>query len=171
MAALYEINNELLKLYGEYEASIDPETGEISDQSEELLAKIEAQEMDRTEKIENIGCFIKNLKSDAEQLKEEAKKLTERAKAAAGKAERLENYLKRELDGQKFSTAKVVISWRKSESVECSIAPSDYMFTIPEDYLRFKDPEIDKTAVKKALKAGLQIPGCSLKESRSMTIK
>ena len=40
-----------------------------------------------------------------------------------------------------------------------------------DDFLRFKAPEINKTAVKNALKSGAEIPFASLTRSQSLTIK
>ena len=79
MANLFDINRELQDLW---EAALDPETGELD---EEKLAAFEALGMERDAKIENIACWIKNLKSDAEALKTEAKNMTDRAKAAERK--------------------------------------------------------------------------------------
>ena len=42
---------------------------------------------------------------------------------------------------------------------------------VSEQFLRFKDPELDKTAVKKALKNGETVEGCSLVEKQNMTIR
>ena len=75
MANLYEINEELERLY---ENSVN-EDGEID---EAALAQIESLEMDRSTKIDNLACLIKNLTSDAEAIKAEADKLTGYAKKA-----------------------------------------------------------------------------------------
>lgn len=40
-----------------------------------------------------------------------------------------------------------------------------------EDFLRYKEPEINKTAVKEALKAGEKIPGAELGRTQSIIIK
>jgi hypothetical protein len=40
-----------------------------------------------------------------------------------------------------------------------------------EDLLRYKDPEISKTAVKQALNDGEEIPGASLVRTKSVLIK
>lgn len=42
---------------------------------------------------------------------------------------------------------------------------------IMDDYLRFKEPEINKTAVKAALKSGIEIPGAALERKQSLVIK
>ena len=102
---LFQIDEEIMNC-------VDMETGEIID-----TAKLDKLQMERDEKIENIGCWIKNLTADAEALKEQKLAFAERQKAAENKVESLKRYLTNYLAGQKFSTPKVVISFRKTSSV------------------------------------------------------
>ena len=60
---LYEIDPAIDALI---EKLIDPETGEITDTS-----AIEALEMEKAKKIENLACYIKNLTADAAAYKAE----------------------------------------------------------------------------------------------------
>ena len=163
MANLFDINRELQDLW---EAALDPDTGELD---EEKLAAFEALDMERDAKIENIACWIKNLKSDAEALKTEAKNMADRAKAAERKADSLKRYLAAALHGEKFQSARAAISWRKSVSVEVDDAEVE---NLPERFIRRKvSVEADKTAIKDALKAGESIEGCRLVETNNISIK
>ena len=118
------------------------------------------------EKVEGIACWIKELTAYAKAVKEEKDKLAERHKAAENRVENLKQYLMHVLNGQKFKTPKVTISYGKSVSVD---AP-DWR-VVPEAYLKTKDPELDKTAIKKALQEGLSVPGASLVEKQHIRIK
>ena len=69
-------------------------------------------------------------------------------------------------DGKKFETARVRLSWRSSESVEVNGIDA-----LPDEYLRFKDPEPDKTKIKAALKAGVELKGCMLVAKQNLQIK
>lgn len=160
---LYEIDKAIQEAL---EGAVDPESGEIID--EELLAAYDQLRMDRDQKIENIGLYIKNLEADAAAIKAEAKNLTARAKAAENKAEHLRNYMQFCLNGQKFQSPRLSVSFRRSQKVEVD---QNRLFEIPDDYLRYKDPEVDKKRVSEALKAGEDIPGCTLVDSVSMIIK
>lgn len=160
---LYEIDNAIREVL---ESAADPETGELVDEA--LLEQYDKLIMDRDQKVENIGLFIKNLEADAAAIKAEAKNLTARAKAAENKAEHLRNYLQFCLDGQKFQSPRLSVSFRRSQKVEVD---QNRLFEIPDDYLRYKDPEVDKKRVSEALRAGEDIPGCTLVESVSMIIK
>lgn len=160
---LYEIDQELMEAY---EKAIDPETGEIIDEA--LFTRLDELQEERTDKIEGICCWIKNLKAEANAIKEEAKALSERAKADEKKADRLTSWIEKVLAGEKFQTPKVAVSWRKSTTLEIT---TDNIMDIPPTYLKFKDPEPDKNAIKKAIKEGEIIPGCALVENNNMTIK
>lgn len=157
MATLYELSSELAN----FELEIDEETGELlnADQLENI-------EMERNAKIENICLWIKNLKSDANAYKAEKESFEKKRKAAENKAEALKQYVQFILAGEKFKSSRVSVTYRKSESVEC-----DDVFKVSDDYLRYKDPELDKTKVKEALKAGIEIDGCKLVEKQNMQIR
>ena len=142
---------------------VDTESGEIID-----LEAIAALEMERDKKIENLGCWYKNLLADAEALKAQKNAFAEREKAAKAKAESLKGLLGRYLNGKKFETAKVAMSFRKSEAVEFD---AKCIGDVPEEFLKFKDPELDKVAVKKAIKADKTVPGCELIARQNLQIK
>lgn len=140
---------------------IDMETGEIID-----LEKLGQLQMTRDTKIENVACWIKNLAAEAEALKVQKQAFAERQKVAENKVESLKRYLSNYLAGQKFSTEKVVVSFRKTSSVDITD-----MSLIPEDYLKYAEPTVNKTAVKDAIKKGVKVPGAVIAEGLSISIK
>lgn len=160
---LYEIDREI---EAALEGAIDPETGEII--ASDLFEVYEALQIQRDEKIENIGLFIKDLKAEAAAIREEEKALAARRRAAENKAESLEGYLQFNLHGEKFKTPRLAVSYRKSQKVEVD---ENRLNEIPEEYLRYKDPEVDKKRVSEALKSGQAVPGCKLVDNISMIIK
>lgn len=151
---LYEINEEIYKC-------VDEETGEIID-----MEKLVDLQLAFDEKVEGIACWIKELAAEAKAVKEEKDNLASRQKSLENKAESLKNYLDMFLSGQKFKTPKVTISYRKSTSAEVT----DWR-ELPNEFLRMKDPEPDKIAIKKALQEGVELPGCALVEKQSICIK
>lgn len=160
---LWEIAEEIERTFAQ---AVDPETGEIN---EEYMAQLDALEMDRDRKIENVACLIKNLKADAAALKAEKDALQKRQKAAEAKAESLTRYLSSYLAGAKFQSPKASVTWRKTTRVEMD--PGVSVFDIDTKYIRLKEPELDKTKAAAALKAGETIEGLHLEESQSMTIR
>ena len=153
---LYEIVEELRN----FQFDVDEETGEILNADE-----LDKLEIARDEKVENICLMIKNLKADATAYKAEKDSCAENEQRAKKEADRWTDYLQRMLDGATFKSTRASVAYRKSEKVECDIA------LVPDDYLRYKDPEPDKTKIKNAIKSGVAVNGCSLVESISMQIK
>ena len=151
---LYQIDQAILEL-------IDPETGEILD-----FEAFEQLQMERDQKIENIALWVKNLTAEAKALKDEEQNFAARRKAAENKAESLKKYLDTILQGNPVKTTKFAVTYRRTES--CVI---DDVYKIPEEYLRYKEPEADKTALKKALKEGQAISGVHLEEKNSLSVK
>ena len=151
---LYEIDSAILDC-------VDVETGEIFDED-----KFEELSLERDAKIENICLWIKNLKAETEALKAEKDAFAQRQKVAENKMESLKRYISSYLDGTKFESAKVKVTFRKSESLEIS---EDAI--VPDEYLRFKEPEVNKTELKKAIKSGVEVPGVALVTNNNIQIK
>ena len=154
MASLYEINWQIRDC-------IDADTGEIlyPEQLHEL-------QMDRTEKIRNIACYIKNLRSDAAAYDEEARVFAARKKSAQGTADNLTAYLYDMLDGEKVKGIDFSIGWRKSESVSITDEAA-----IPSDYLIAQPPKVDKAGIKAAIKSGQHVAGAELATKNNIQIK
>lgn len=151
---LYEIDSAILDC-------VDAETGEVFD-----IDKFEELSLERDAKIENICLWIKNLKAEAEALKAEKDSFAARQKAAENRMESLKRYILNYLEGTKFESAKVKVSYRKSESVEVLD-----VYKVPEEYLKYKEPEVDKAALKTALKTGVQIEGVQIVVNQNIQIK
>lgn len=157
MGKLYDIVQDI----EDFEYEIDEETGEILNANQ-----LDALELEKDNKIEQLCLYIKNLKSDAAAYKAEKDSFAKKQKAAENKAESIKNYIAYILAGENFKTDRVTVSYRRSEQVEC---PD--MSLVDDDYLRFKEPELDKTKIKKALKDGIKVGGCMLVERQNMQIK
>lgn len=154
MASLYEIDAQIMEC-------VDFETGEIIDEE-----KLQALQLEFHQKVEGIALWIKNLVAEAKMIKEEKDNLAARQKVCENKAESLKKYLGQALGGEKFKTPKVSISYRKSESVEVTDVS-----LLDDDYLKFKEPEADKTKIKKALKDGIILEGVTIVEKNNIQIK
>ena len=156
---IYEINEEILNC-------IDLETGEIID-----IDRLNDLQLERDAKIENVACWIKELKAEAEAIKTEKQTLAERERVAENKAESLKKWLAYALDGQKFKTSKCSISYRKSESVEVTEEGLNNLMQEHNELLTYKAPEPNKKAIKDALKDGLSVEGVQLVQNTSTIIK
>jgi DNA repair exonuclease SbcCD ATPase subunit len=164
MRALYEINADLEALLGQ----VDEETGEIMFDPEALDALL----MEREQKLEGVALAIKNITAEAVAIKTEEDALKERRQRLEKKKDGLLKYLQTALEGEKFETARVAVSYRKSQKTEITDADTFMEWASQHDeYLTFKAPEPNKTAIKAAIKDGAEIPGAALVDSVSMTIK
>lgn len=158
---LYEIDQQLERLLElDTERMVDTETGEI------LTAEdIDKLQMDRAEKIEGCLLVIKNKLAEADAIDVEMKKLADRKRSINNKAIWLQEYVASSLNGETFSTSKVAVTYRKSEAIEVldidKISPEYIKTTI----------SADKTAIKKAIKAGEVVGGAQLIERMNMQIK
>ena len=162
---LYEIEADIL-------TCVDPETGEIIDP-----AKLDALQMERERKLENVALWVKDLRAEAEAIGNEVQALTARKKAAERKAEALKTWLGDALAGEIFKTPKVRVSYTHNSRLnvtdeKAAIEYIEKTFVDPEAYLKYQTPEIRKDALKTLIKAGENfIPGVSLEPTESVVIK
>ena len=163
MRALYEIDQDILDC-------VDAETGEILD-----AEKLDALQMERDAKLEGVSLWVKDLSAEAAAVKEEADKLTARKRALDNKITALKSWLLIALDGEKLKTPRCNVyqthSTRVSVADEAELIKFLETLEEPEQFLRFKEPELRKDEIKKALKEGTIIPGASLEETESVVIK
>ena len=156
---IYEIDQAIMRC-------VDLETGEIID-----TEKLDKLQMEKEKKLENVACWIKDLKAEAEALKNEKLALAERQRVAENKAESLKKWLAYALQGEKFKTTKCAISFRKSEAVEVTDEGLNNLMKEHDELLTYKAPEPNKTAIKQALKDGLSVAGVQLVQNTSTIIK
>lgn len=174
MANLYDISEKLSTLI---EEAFDIESGEIYQTQEELDKAIDEVALDLDTKIENIGCYIKNLESDVEALKKEEDNLKARRKSAENKIEGLKKYLNGYLTAVypneddrrkwKFKTPRVVLGFRKSTTVE---VPN--LENLDKNFIKIKtETSADKKAIKDAITSGKEVKGAYLQENLNLSIK
>lgn len=152
---LYEIDQQIMDC-------IDTETGEILD-----FDRLNALHMEREKKLEGIALAYKNYMAEAAALKAEKDAFAERESRARSHAESIKGFLSTVLSGEKFKTTAVDVSFRRSAAVTVSCDPA----SLPADLQKVKPPEADKTAIKAALKAGREVPGCCIEERLNISIK
>ena len=163
MKPLYEIDQAILDC-------VDLETGEILDPE-----KLDALQMEREQKLEGVALWIKDLKAEAEAVKAEADKLTARKKAVENKIDGLKNWLLYALNGEKLKTPRCNVYQTHSQKVviDDEKALVDMLMTSPfgEKFLRVKEPEIDKNALKDSMKQGYEYEFAHLEQTESVVIK
>ena len=101
---IFEIDEAILEC-------VDLETGEIID-----AERLDALQMERDKKIENVALWQKECIAEADAIAAEIRKLQARKASAERKAESLKSYLQMALEGSKFKTSRVNISYRRSQA-------------------------------------------------------
>lgn len=169
MRKLYEINKSIEDLLN---SVTDPDTGEVVD-----LDALDDLLMEREQKIENVALYAKDVNAELVAITHEIMILQQRADRLKNTEDGLKAYLTNALEGQKFSTPKCMISFRKSESAE----PDDEFIEWASDinncalhFLRIKETKsvtADKEAIKKYLKSGGTLEHCRIVTKNNISIK
>lgn len=163
MSNLYEINRDIEN----FAFDIDEETGEVLNADE-----LDALQMERDTKIENIALYIKNLTALAADIKAEKDNLAERLKSTERKADSLKQYLANALNGEKFETGKCKVSYRKSSQVMLSENFTEWAKQNAPDLVQEKvEYKPDKTAIKEAIKGGREVFGAKIVENVNLQVK
>ena len=169
---LYEINAEISTLLMLLEP--DPETGEIPANEDEIIRRIHELAMQRTDILQYLAKEALNLRAEAAALKAEEERLRKRREALAAKEERLLRVLDRECDGKTTDLGVATLSYRRTSRLEVADEAravawlKRHKFT---DAFKIPAPTVYKTEVRKLLSAGQKVPGCSVVEDRSCSLR
>lgn len=128
----------------------------------------EARRCNELHLLQKAGA-IKDLEAQIKALKAEEDALKARRGRKTDTIDRLTEWLKMALNGQRFETARCDVRFRRSTAVKVLDVGA-----IPREYMRYKpapDPEPDKAKIKKALLEGAKIAGVGLTEGLSCTVK
>ena len=163
MPTLYTISGDLLSLLSAIEAN----EGEITPEIEQALALTEEQ---FTVKATDYGLAILNLEAMAKAAKEEKQRLANLEKFYTNVAGRLRSALcgaMDVLDHPKVESPSVRLFLRRTTATEV-----DDITKLPGEFVTTKIEDVpDKTAIKKAIQEGREVPGAHLVENVSLQIK
>lgn len=165
MSTLYELTAEYTQLL---EMAEDPDTSPeaLADTLEALSGEIEY-------KADGYGMVIRELSADSDKLKSEITRLKERKDAIDNNIKRMKESLQAAMiatEKRKFKTTLFTFSVQKNPASVVMDEP--HIENIPEEYLKFKAPDIDKVALKRDLLDGKDLKGlCHLEQTESLRIK
>lgn len=172
---LYKINNELdtlLRIACTGEA-IEGYEGFYTDDGQADMDAIERRVQALygriDDLIEDTARLAQNLAAEAVMLKAEEERLAARRKAAEGRLEWVRGRLSRLVGEQNWDSPKssLKLVFRTSEALIV-----DDESKVSSEYARVKTiVSVDKAAAKKAIKEGLDVPGCHIEKRRCLTIK
>ncbi len=168
---LYEVNEAIAEIFDKL---IDPETGEVSENSDELMKELDAMQMEHKNILEYLAKLVLNSRSEASALKEEEKRLEGRRKGIEKKEKALMAVLDRECNGEKTNLGVATVSYRKTAHVDVSDAYKAFKWLRENDHpdcYKVPEPEIAKSEVKKLIKHGTKVPGCKLVDGISCSLR
>lgn len=165
MANLYEITQDYLQILSMMEdPELDPQT---------LADTMEAVEGELEIKAENYAKVMKNLEADVAGIKAEIERLSERKKTIENNIKNMKSALQMAMETTgktKFKTE--LFSFSVRNNAPKVVMDEEYIENVPERFLKYKDPEINRTAIKEAIQNGEDLEGLAhLEQSKSLTIK
>ena len=145
MANIYEITCEFMTLWSILE-------DELTD-DETLLDAFQNATDDLKDKLENCCKYIKNEQATIKGLEDEIKRLQDKKKSKENAIERLKKLMEGAMNAageKKLPCGTFLVYIQKNpESVKVD---EQYLENIPADYLRIKEPEIDRKKLLADLK-------------------
>ena len=165
MATIYELKS------GYIELLMMAEDGEVDEQT--LEDTMESLEGEIEDKADGCAMVLKELDMKADALKKEIERLQERKKSIENRADWIKKNLQELMvlaDKPKFKTALFTFSIAKNPAA-VRLDTEDTSI-IPERFLKYVEPSIDKTAMKEAIKNGEDLTGIAhLEQTESLRIK
>lgn len=160
MANLYEITQDYLQILSMMEdPELDPQI---------LADTMEAVEGELEIKAENYAKVMKNLEADVAGIKAEIERLSERKKTIENNIKNMKSALQMAMETTgktKFKTE--LFSFNIQKNAPTVVIDASDPNNIPPDFLKFKEPEVDKTAIKAAIQNGMDLTGVAHLESKN----
>ena len=167
---LFDIGLEYEGLYSLLEEIEVDENGVVIDNSEAVAELYQELQSNLEDKLDASSYICKELKSNADTLKAEAKRLTEKARTLENREKKIKLLMKEAIiqSGEmKLKTDKFSFSVRSSEVYNYDDVN---MFSLSDEFIKTKQ-ELDKTLIKKYVKAGGKIEGVLVSEDTIMTVR
>lgn len=165
MANLYEITQDYLQILSMMEdPELDPQT---------LADTMEAVEGELEIKAENYAKVMKNLEADVAGIKSEIDRLSERKKTIENNIKNMKSALQMAMETTgktKFKTELFSFGIRKN--APSVIMDEPYIENVPERFLKYSEPTINRSAIKEAIQNDEDLEGLAhLEQSESIFIK
>lgn len=159
---LYELT-EQLKDFNEL-----VESGEIPEDA--VRDTFESLEGQFNDKAISCGHYLKSLEAESEVIDIEIKRLTALKKTRQNALDKFKDYLRENMERTNINKIECPL-FSISLGVSQDVVEISDLNSLPKEYKKVKT-EADKTAIKKALKAGEDIPGAKLEKGKSkLTIR
>lgn len=165
MSNIYEITNDYLQIMAMLEDSdLDPQT--LADTMESIEGEFEI-------KAENYAKVMKNLEGDILAIKTEIDRLTAKKKALENNIKNMKSTLQTAMETTgktKFKTE--LFSFNIQKNAPSVVIDLEDLSKLPSQFIKQREIEADKTAIKEALKRGENLDGIAhWEQGESLRIK
>lgn len=164
MANIYEIASDWFRVQDMMgDPELDPQT--LADTLESIEGELEV-------KAENYAKVMKNLEGDIVAIKAEIDRLTSKKKAIENNIKNMKATLQSVMEATgktKFKTELFSFGIQKNAP---SVVIDTDINNLPPEFLKFREPEVNKTAIKEAIQNGEDLSGYAhLDQSTSLRIR
>lgn len=162
--SLYQLSTEF-RAQAEKLADLDLDEQTLRDTLEGMSGELEV-------KAKNVAAFCRDLEATAASIKDAEAQMKARRSAIENRAARLRKYL---LDSMQYAGIHKVECPHFVLSIKTN-PPAVEVFDesqVPAEFMKQPEPpppSIDKTAIKAAIKAGQEVPGCRLTQGHRLDI-
>lgn len=143
---------------------------EFIEDEQALTEYLDSLEMQLETKVSNIVRYSRTLELTADAVSNEIDRLSSLKKYYERKSQNLKNYLSyslQKIGKDSLETEAAKLSFRKSETLEV-----EDVALIPDEYIVIKTTKsADKTAIKSAIKGGIEVPGAHIEQHKNLQIK
>lgn len=152
MANIYELKQEFDTLWTILE-------DELADE-EAITDAFQVATEDLADKLENCCKYIKNTEAEIAGLKAEEERLYARRKTKENAIKRLKELMKMAMNaaGEKKLVCGTFTT-SLQDNAPSVVLDESYIENIPQEYLRIKEPEVDRKKMLEDLKAGKNLEG------------
>lgn len=170
MANIYELTGEFQKF------SDIAEQGELTEEQQMMLTEALANLKEDIEyKLEGYCKVIANFNADIAAIKAEKERLDTKQKVLENRIKNMKEAMKMAILAVKPDDPKVktpLFTVYVKNNPESAVLEEQYIENIPERYLKYKDPDIDRQLMKDDIKAGIDLSGIAhLERTQSIVIK
>lgn len=163
---LYDIASNLMELAEGFAMA------ETDEEIQAFFDTMEGEEMEFEEKVTNYCKLIRNFELTSDAIAAEVDRLNKRKKMFAGAGDRLRDRIKEVFEAlgkKKMKNDLFTVSYGERDGgVEID---EDAWDNIPPSYWEAQDPKLNKGELKKAIKAGEEIPGVRIARINALTIR
>lgn len=171
MTSLYNIGNELQSIADDVTVLLEQGADPNSDEVQQLLQKMVAQESDWDTKALRVAKFLNHIKAQQEIVKLEVDRLQKKIKQLGSTFDNLHDLLLWQMQGFGKTEIKDPILSIKVRDNPPSVIIEDESL-IPDDYKTEKTTvTVNKTRIKAAFKAGEQVDGANIVNSQRLEFK